>query len=208
MTGHVLRGTGDLYEAHSGEAIPDEHKEVSAVLLAFKNAKTGFDLDVSINRQEKVATLAYPIGRVMADLFNKIGWMNRVLELISYLVVAVASASILASIYNTINERRREFAILRALGARQATVFTAIVLESGAIAGLGALLGFAVYAAILGVATVIIREQTGVVLNVWEMHPAVYLTPLCMVAVGLLAGVVPAIKAYSTNVATHLTPMS
>ncbi|MBX7256948.1 MAG: ABC transporter permease [Candidatus Hydrogenedentes bacterium] len=208
MTGHVLRGTGEVYEAHSGQAIPDEHKEVSAVLLKFKNPKTGFDLDVAVNRNGNAATLAYPIGKVMADLFEKLGWMNRVLELVSYLVVAVAAAAILASIYNTINERRREFAILRALGARQVTVFTAIVLESGTIAAIGASLGFAVYGAILGVAASVIREQTGVVINVLEVHPALFLAPLCIIAVGLVAGVLPALKAYSTNVATNLTPAS
>ncbi|MDZ4859438.1 MAG: FtsX-like permease family protein [Candidatus Hydrogenedentes bacterium] len=208
MGGHVLRGTGDVYQPQSGVAIENEHKEVSAVMLKFKNPKTGFDLDMTINKQGKAATLAYPIGRVMAELFDKLGWISRVLELVAYLVVAVASAAILASIYNTINERRREFAILRALGARRATVFSAIVLEAAAIAGIGSLIGFVVYAVILGAAMVIVRAQTGVVLDVWSLHPALYWTPLGMTAVGALAGVLPAYKAYATDVATNLTPAS
>ena len=65
----------------------------------------------------------------MADLFEKIGWVNRILELVAYLVVVVAAGTILASLYNTMNERRREFAILRSLGARRSTVFSAIVPE-------------------------------------------------------------------------------
>lgn len=208
MGGHVLRGAGDVYEAQAGTAIPDEHKEVSAVMLKFKNPKTGFDLDMTINKQGKVATLAYPIGRVMAELFEKIGWINRVLELVAYLVVVVASAAILASIYNTINERRREFAILRALGARRITVFSAIVLEAAAIAGFGSLLGLLVYGGIVGVAAFIVRAQTGVVLEVFSVHPALYLTPVGMVVVGSIAGVLPAFKAYSTDVATNLVPTS
>lgn len=208
MTGHVLRGTGEVYEAHSGEAIPDEHKEVSAVLLRFKNPKSGFDLDMTVNRHGSNATLAYPIGRVMADLFEKLGWMNRVMQLVSYLVVAVASAAILASIYNTINERKREFAILRSLGARRATLFSAIVAESTAIAVMGAGIGYVVYAAILAVAAGVIREQTGVVLDAFTFHPALVAAPVCVAGVGLLAGIVPAIKAYATDVATNLTPMS
>ena len=208
MSGHVLRGTGEVYEAQAGHSIPDEHKEVSAVMLKFKNPKTGFDLDMTINKQGKVATLAYPIGRVMAELFEKIGWVNRVLELVAYLVVVVATSAILASIYNTINERRREFAILRALGARRTTVFTAIVAEAGAIAFIGSMLGFLVYAAILATAAVAVRQQTGVVLDVLHAHPALYLTPLGMTLAGALAGVVPAVKAYSTDIATNLTPIS
>ena len=89
MGGHVLRGTGQVYQAQAGVSIPDEAKEVSAVMLKFKNPKTGFDLDMTINKQGKVATLAYPIGRVMSELFDKLGWINRVLELVAYLVVVV-----------------------------------------------------------------------------------------------------------------------
>ena len=207
LGGHVLRGTGAVYQPQAGVGIPDETKEVSAVMLKFKNPKTGLDLDMTINKQGKVATLAYPIGRVMAELFDKLGWINRVLELVAYLVVVVAAAAILASIYNTINERRREFAILRALGARRATVFSAIVIEAAAIAFFGSAIGFAVYGAILGTASAVVQAQTGVVLDVWSLHPALYLTPLCMTAVGALAGVLPAYKAYATDVATNLTPV-
>jgi putative ABC transport system permease protein len=208
MTGHVLRGAGETYQPRARTAIPDEHKEVSAVMLKFKNPKTGFDLDLKYNKQGKDATLAYPIGRVMAELFEKIGWINRVLELVAYLVVVVATAAILASVYNTINERRREFAILRALGARRATVFSAIVTESATIALLGSMLGYAVCFAILAVTAAIVRRQTGVVLDVFLLHPSIYLTPLGITAAGALAGVVPAIKAYATDVATNLTPVS
>jgi len=208
MSGHVLRGAGETYQPQARTAIPEEHKEVSAVMLKFKNPKTGFDLELAVNRQGKDATLAYPIGRVMADLFDKIGWINRVLELVAYLVVVVATAAILASIYNTINERRREFAILRALGARRATVFTAMVTESATIACLGSVLGYAVYFAILAATAAIVRRQTGVVLDVFLLHPSIYLTPLGITIAGALAGVVPAIKAYATDVATNLTPVS
>jgi putative ABC transport system permease protein len=131
-----------------------------------------------------------------------------VLELVAYLVVVVSGACILASIYNTINERRREFAILRALGARRRTVFTAIVLESTAIATMGAVLGFAVYAAILSAAYYIVRAQTGVVLDVFTPHPVLLVAPAAMVAIGALAGVLPAIRAYSTDVSDNLVPHS
>lgn len=208
MEGHVLRGTGETFTPQAGAEIPDEHKEVSAVMLRFAGPTVGFNLDNMINKQGKVATLAYPIGRVMAELFDKIGWVNRVFALVAYLVVLVSAAAILASIYNTINERRREFAILRALGARRRTVFSAIVAEAATIALLGSMLGYAVYAAILFGTALVIRQQTGVVLEVWTAHPSLWLTPLGMTALGAAAGVVPAIKAYSTDVAENLVPHS
>ena len=211
LGGHVLRGTGQQeYEAERGKPIPDEHKEVSAVMLKFRegSAMAGFQLNQDINLRGKEATLAWPIGRVMADLFNKMGWISRVLELVAYLVVAVASGAILASIYNTMNERRREFAILRALGARRTTVFSTIVLEAATIAFTGALLGYLVYAVILAATTMILRAQTGVVLDVFALHPVLWITPVGMTILGALSGVLPAAKAYSTDVAESLVPHS
>jgi len=144
----------------------------------------------------------------MSELFDKIGWVNRVLTLVSYLVVVVAAGSILASIYNSINERRREFAILRALGARRRTVFSAIVLEAATLSALGAAAGFAVYASILAAAAIIVRTQTGVVLETFSYHTTFLYTPLGIVLLGAFSGVLPAVKAYSTDVASNLTPLS
>jgi putative ABC transport system permease protein len=73
MSGHVLRGAGETLRAAEGEEIPDEHKEVSAVMLKLRDPQSGFQHDQTINKQGKVATLAWPIGRVMADLFDKLG---------------------------------------------------------------------------------------------------------------------------------------
>ena len=67
MGGHVLRGAGQNYEAKQGEEIPDEHKQVSAVLLKFrgKSLMTGFQFKNRINDQGNVATLAWPIAAVV-----------------------------------------------------------------------------------------------------------------------------------------------
>ena len=208
MEGHVLRGDGEDYVAQPGQEIPDEHKEVSAVMLKFRNPQIGFMMDATINRQGKAATLAWPIGAVMARLFDKIGWMNQILALVSYLVVVVAGGSILACVYNSINERRREFAILRSLGARRKTVFTVIVLEAASIAALGVIIGFIVYGVIFTAASTIVRAQTGIVLELLSFHPAFIIAPVCVILLGAAAGVVPAVKAYRTDVATNLTPIS
>jgi putative ABC transport system permease protein len=204
----VLRGSGEEYIAQPGQEIPDAHKEVSAVMLKFRNPQIGFMMDAMINKQGKVATLAWPIGAVMAGLFDKIGWMNQILALVSYLVVLVAAGSILASIYNSINERRREFAILRSLGARRKTVFTVIVSEAASIAALGVIIGFIVYGAIFTSASAIVRAQTGIVLDLLKFHLVFLVAPVCVILLGTVAGIVPAFKAYQTDVATNLTPIS
>jgi putative ABC transport system permease protein len=189
---------------------PKMATEVSAVLVKLKadSALAGFQMDQMYNRQGNRLTFAWPIATIMAELFDKIGWFDRVLALVSYLVAIVASASILASIYNSMNERRREIAILRALGARRITIFVSILLEAAAISALGMLISFAVYGVIFTVAASIIREQTGVVLNPLKFNAIMLWAPVALIILGALAGVIPAIKAYRTDVAQNLAPIS
>ena len=205
MEGHALFGADVEYHAEPGRAIPAEHKELSAVLLRFASPNVGFALDHEINRLGEGTTLAWPIADSLAQLFDQFGWIVRILVLVAWLVALVAGGSILASIYNSMNERRRELAVLRALGARRATVSAAVVGEAAAIALLGSLAGYLVYAAILAASAAILREETGVVLA-WTWHPALAWTPLAMLALGALAGLAPARKAYTTDVASALRP--
>jgi putative ABC transport system permease protein len=189
---------------------PKAETEVSAVLVKLKAGSTmaGFRMDMMYNKQGNRLTFAWPIGRVVAELFDKIGWFDRVLALISYLVAVVATASILASIYNSMNERRREIAILRALGARRRTLFAAILLESASISALGMMAGFLVYGAIVAVVAQIMRAQTGVVIDPFKFSRIMLWAPAGLIAMGALAGIVPAIKAYRTAVAENLAPLS
>jgi putative ABC transport system permease protein len=189
---------------------PKAAEDLSAVLVKLKagSAASGFQLDLQYNKQGNRLTFAWPIGRVMAELFDKINWFDRVLTLVAYLVALVASASILASIYNSMNERRREIAILRALGARRWTIFGTIVLEAAAISTLGMALGFLIYGLIMLAVTGIIRTQTGVVLQPFQFNPVMLVAPVILIALGALAGVVPAVKAYRTDVAENLAPLS
>jgi putative ABC transport system permease protein len=188
---------------------PRAATDVSAVLVKLRSGgASGFQMDMMYNKQGNRLTFAWPIGRVVAELFDKIGWFDRVLALVSYLVALVATASILAGIYNSMNERRREIAILRALGARRATIFTAILLESASISAIGMAAGFIFYAVILAVVASVIRKQTGVVLDPLKFNPVMLWAPVALVALGGLAGVIPAIKAFRTDVSSNLTPLS
>ena len=111
--------------------------ELSAVLVKLKSAAGGFAMDQAYNKQGNRLTFAWPIGQVMVELFRKIGWFDEILALVADLVALVATASILAGIYNSMNERRREIAILRALGARRSIICGAILGEAAAIAAFG-----------------------------------------------------------------------
>jgi putative ABC transport system permease protein len=104
------------------------------------------------------------------------------------------------------NERRRQIAILRALGARRAFVFSSIVLEAIAIAIIGIALAFVIYAVITSGAASVIRAQTGVVIDPWAFHPVMLWAPLGLIALAGVAGLVPAMKAYRVDVAENLAP--
>ncbi len=187
---------------------PRAATDVSAVLVQLRAPTAGFMLDMMYNRQGNRLTFAYPVGAIMAELFNKISWFDRVLELVAYLVALVAAASVLASVYNSMSARRRDLAILRALGARRRTLFGAIVGEAAAIGLLGVLAGYGVYGVLFASVAEIIRAQTGVVLNLMHWHAILWQAPLGLILLCALGGMVPAIKAYRVPVAATLAPQS
>jgi len=206
MDGHVLRGTGDDYKPDAAEEIPDEHKEVSAVLLKLSSPRRARMLSERYNVQGDAATLAAPISLVLVEIFDKLGRAVLVLRAVAFLVVIEGALAILAALWNTMNERRREFAILRALGARRRTVFGAIVLEATAIAVIGAALGYLLYGLVGLAAAEYLRTEVGVLLEVFAWQPVFALVLPGAALLGAVAGVLPAVRAYSTEVATNLRP--
>jgi putative ABC transport system permease protein len=189
---------------------PASADELSAVLVKIKGGSpmAGRQLDVRYNREGTRLTFAWPIAVIVAQLFDKIAWFDRVLAVVAYLVALVATGSVLASIYNSMNERRRDVAILRALGAHRRTVFGAVVFEAATLAALGMAVSFVVHGVIVSMAAQVIRTQTGVVLDPFGFHPVMLWAPLGMIGMSALAGVIPAVKAYRTEVATNLAPIS
>ena len=146
----------------------------------------------------------------MADLFDKIAWFDKVLELVAYLVALVATGSILASIYNSMNERRREIAILRALGARRRLIFSVILLESATISALGMVISVRFSMA----SSCPPPPPSSAMKPAWSLdsvpipNPVMLWAPAALITLGGLAGIVPALKAYRTDVAEFLAPMS
>ncbi len=187
---------------------PKVATDVSAVLIQLRSPAAGFMLDLMYNKQGNRLTFAYPIGAIMAELFQKISWFDQVLTLIAYLVALVSAAGVLAAIYNSMAARRRDIAILRALGAGRLLLFSAIVLESAVIGALGMLAAFAVYAGILTGVSAVIRTQTGVLLETFIYNPVMWWAPLGMIGLCALCGLLPAWKAYRTDLAENLSPLS
>jgi putative ABC transport system permease protein len=187
---------------------PAAATEVSAVLVQLRAPTAGFMLDLMYNKQDNRLTFAYPVGAIVGELFGKISWFDRVLTLVAYLVALVAAGSVLASIYASMNARRRDIAILRALGAHRRTVFGAVVGEAAVIGALGVAGGFVVYFGLLTGVAHVIRVQTGVVIEIGSLHSVLWACPIGMVLLAAIGGVVPAVKAYRIPVAETLAPVS
>lgn len=187
---------------------PRAATDVSAVLVQLRSPSAGFMLDIMYNKQGNRLTFAYPIGAIMAELFQKIGWFDKVLSLVAYLVAVVSAAGVLVAIYNSMAARRRDIAILRALGAGRLFVFGAVVLEATAIGAIGMAASFVAYAGIVSAVAAVIQAQTGVLLDAFAYSPVMLWAPLGMIALCALCGLLPAWKAYRTDVAGNLAPIS
>ena len=185
---------------------PKAATDVSAVLIKLKQGASmaGFQLDMMYNKQGDRLTLAWPANRTILQFFDKISWFDKILQAVAVLVAIIAGGSILAILYNAMNERKRDIAVLRALGARKRTVFTISLLEAVGMTFAGVILGFFVYAALgFGIGEIVQRE-TGVALSPFTGNAAMVWAPLGMLGIGLLSGVLPAIKAYRTDVSRNL----
>lgn len=187
---------------------PRTATDISAALIQLRAASAGVMLDMMINKQGNKMTFAYPIGTIVAELFNKISWVDQVLTLVAWLVAVVAAGSVLVSIYNSMSARQRDIAILRALGARRRTVFGAVVGEAGVIGLLGSLLGLAVFALLASGVAALIQTQTGVVLEPFQWNAIFWWGPAALTGLAVLGGLVPAFKAYRVPVAETIAPLS
>lgn len=185
------------------EALPDEAREVSAILVNAKPWKV-LNLARRIN-QEPIAQAAVP-AREIADLFDRVvGNLQLLLLLMAVLVVIVAGIGMLVSIYNSMSDRRREIAIMRALGARRRTVMAVVLLESILLALGGGVLGVLLGHGLVGLLGPAIQEQVGVAVDAlrpqWIELGLVPGLILLAVAIGYL----PAVVAYRTDVAKSLS---
>jgi putative ABC transport system permease protein len=111
----------------------------------------------------------------------------------------------LVSLYTSLNERRREMAILRALGARPATIVLLLVLESGLLSVSGTLLGLVLVYALSFVAQPLVEREFGLFIPIESMTAVSAGYVSAVVAFGVMIGLVPAAKAYRNALSDGLS---
>ena len=194
-----------IAEHQAGVIAGTNEPGLSAILLfpvdAYKPAVIG---QLTKRTDLTVAEVAFEI----AKLLKIVGNVDQLFLFVAVLVVVLGVASILVAIYNTMNERRREVAIMRALGARRSMILVTIVGEAAMLALGGALVGLILTRILLAAARVKIEASSGLRIEPWSVLPLEFAVVGLVLVVGALAGLIPAAKAYRTDVARHLAPLS
>jgi putative ABC transport system permease protein len=179
---------------------------VSTVLIRLKSPAFRFQFAGDWN-QRKDSSAAVS-SDVIQKLFDIVAGVDALLRAIAGLVLLVAGLSILSALYNSIQGRRREIAILRALGARRLHVFSVVVLEAVLVCLLGGVAGIAIGHLGVVASAPYLLEEFGIRIAAGLAAPSLYATLLAgLVLIGLVAGALPAWRAYRVPVAKNLHPI-
>jgi len=114
---------------------------ITAFLVGLKSRSATFRLQREINDYRHEPLLAVVPGVALSELWQSIGQFEVVLRIITIFVLVAGLLGMLTTLLSTLNERRREMAILRAVGAYPWQIFLLFLLEAFLIAVLGCLLG-------------------------------------------------------------------
>lgn len=141
------------------------------------------------------------------NLFEIVGDIDQILVGMAAVVMVSSGIGIMLALYNSMEQRRRQIAILRVLGLGRGRVFGLVVTESAVIGSIGAVAG--VLLALVGTRVVagILRDELGLVIEPVFTARVVMVVAMASVGLSALAGIVPAVVAYRTSVAKHLKPL-
>lgn len=180
-------------------------KAVTAALVGIENRLKVFSLQRAINNYPREPLLAILPGVALQELWQIIGIAEVALIGVSAMVVVTALLGMMAMIFSSLNERRREMAIFRAMGARPLVIFGMLIFEASMIAISGAILGFALAYIGLYFARPIVDSAFGL----WLPSAAPTLNEFSLIAAVVAASIIvsllPAIRAYRLSLSDGMT---
>lgn len=196
----VSIGRGDLrkFELHP--------RQVTAVLVGLKQRAAVLRMQRVLGADDKEPLSAVIPGVALQQLWDITGTAERVLRAVSFLVLVVALAGLAAAVLAGLGERRRELAILRAVGARPWQIFLLLVCEGLGLTIAGAAGGFALLeVASLALAPLALANWG---LDIDAFRPALAEAWLlaAVAGAGLAASIVPGVRAYRLSLADGLAP--
>jgi putative ABC transport system permease protein len=151
------------------------------------------------------AQAAFP-GQELGALFDLFAQGERILTLVGWLVLGIAGLTVFLSLYSAIAAREGAIALIRGLGGARTTVFRMILFEALLITLIGALAGRVIGYAVAWVIAGALSASSSIPIPIRflpDLEPLLWLLPI---ALGLLAGVIPAVQAYRINPVEKLFP--
>ncbi|GAA0396530.1 ABC transporter permease [Cocleimonas flava] len=116
-------------------------KTITAFMLGLKNRTATFRMQRKINQYRAEPLLAILPGSTLAILWNTLGNFEKILVAIAFLVLLSGLLGMLTTLLSTLNERRREMAILRTVGAHAWHIIALFLLEAFMVVLGGCILG-------------------------------------------------------------------
>ena len=180
-------------------------KAITAALVGLESRVATFEVQRHVNQYPREPLTAILPGVALAELWRLIGMVENLLLVISGFVVLVSLLGMLTALLTSLNERRREMAILRAVGARPAHIYALVMGEAAFLTLLGAALSLASLYALLILTQPIIGDRLGVFLAIGS--PAVTELALlgAVILAGLVVGSIPGYRAYQLSLADGLS---
>ena len=207
---HIGWETGTFIEQENKKSVEDlrkmdlSPKAVTAMYVGLKSRMSTFSLQRWINTYLQEPLIAILPGVVFGELWLMIGNVEKALLIVSTMVVFTAILGMIISLLASLNERRREMAILRAVGAKPIQVFVLFTAEATTIALLGVMIGFFALYSILFLIQPFIESLTGLYMDITLPERNEIILMITIVFAAALAGIIPALRAYRTSLSDGL----
>ncbi|MCF6286797.1 MAG: ABC transporter permease, partial [Candidatus Hydrogenedentes bacterium] len=200
----------DAHGAGHGEEHSDEGAEeldwsnsVSAILVQLHSPGQRFEYEGWIN--ENTDAMAVVPIQVISDFFQDfLDPIKGLMMGVGYLVVVISALSILIGLYLSIMQRKRDLAIMRALGASSYEIFGAVIIEAFWVTTLGIAVGWLFGNAVTYLLGLILAQEYGLVITPFGLSSEEIRAFATVALVGLVAGILPAWQAYNGDVAHDL----
>ncbi len=195
------------YQISADEALTKnlQPKVITAFFVGLKSRAMAFRLQRTINDYKLEPMLAIVPGIALAQLWQAIGLFENVLRVITGFVVVAGLLGMLTVLLSTLNERRREMAILRAVGAHPRQVFLLFVLEALVLVVSSCALGAALLFTLVLSLRPWVMAHYGFFLNLWTPGQEEILLLAVVAAVALLFSLIPGAIAYRRSLQDGLT---
>lgn len=190
------------------QAMAHQRRQITAALVGLKSRAAVFSVQREVNSFRGEPLMAILPGVVLDDLWSVVSTGERALWLVSGLVAVVSLLGLMATILASLDARRRELAILRALGAGPKRIGMLLALEGTLVTLVGMAVGVAASLLANWLAAEPVQRLTGVSLHTGLLTEGQWPLLGAVLACAVLVCLVPGWRAFRLALQDGLTPRS